>query len=90
MKIFLCILALFVLTASSADAYVRRTVGGGYVARGVGYRGYYHGRARGVAPVVGAGVAVGAAAAGATTDWGWGQQGSAYYPYQYGRRCSCY
>jgi hypothetical protein len=34
MKTILCILALLVLTASTADAYVRRTVGGGYVVCG--------------------------------------------------------
>ena len=34
LKTILCISALLVLTASTADAYVRRAVGGGYVARG--------------------------------------------------------
>lgn len=36
MKAILCILAVLVLTASSADAYVRRAVGGGYLVRGAG------------------------------------------------------
>ena len=44
MKTILCILALFVLSASTADAYVRRTIGGGYVVRGAGvYSGRYAG-----------------------------------------------
>ena len=44
MKTILCILALLVLSASTADAYVRRTVGGGYVVRGAGaYSGRYAG-----------------------------------------------
>ena len=49
MKTILCIFAVLVLTASSADAYVRRTVGGGHVVRGAGvysgrYAGGYYGR----------------------------------------------
>ena len=36
MKTILCILAVLVLTANAADAYVRRAVGGGYVVRGAG------------------------------------------------------
>ena len=71
MKRILCILALLVFTTDTADAYVRRAVGGGYVARGGGihsgrYAGGYYGRgyyghpvARGAA--VAAGVAAGAA-----------------------------
>jgi hypothetical protein len=72
-KTILCIFALLVLTASSADAYVRRAVGGGYVARG-GYVG--HPVARGAA------VAAGTAAV-AATGWGygggWGAPGVGYY-----------
>ena len=90
MKTILCILAMLVLTASTADAYVRRTVGGGYVVRGAGAhsgrdahgyfgRGYYgHPVARG------ADVAAGAAAVAAT---GWGLSQPYYgggYPYSYG------
>jgi hypothetical protein len=83
MKTILCIFALLVLTASTADAYVRRAVGGGYVARG----GYYgHPVARGAA------VAAGTAAVAATGwglsqpyysggGWGWGQP---YYGGGYG------
>src|SRR3974390_1710612 len=78
MKTFLCVLALFALTTRAADAYVRRTVGGGYVVRGAGaysgryaggyYRGGYYGH-----PVArGAAVAAGAAAVGAA-GWGWEQ-----------------
>ena len=58
MKTILCIFAVLVLTASTADAYVRRAVGGGYVVR--------HPVARGAA------VAAGTAAV-AGTGWGWGQ-----------------
>jgi len=54
MKTILCILALLVLTASTADAYVRRTVGGGYYGRGC----YGHPVARGAA-----------VAASAAADW---------------------
>jgi hypothetical protein len=73
MKTILCILTLLVFTASTADAYVRRTVGGGHVVRGAGaysgryagghvVRGYYgHPVARGAAVAAGA-AAVGAAA----------------------------
>jgi hypothetical protein len=90
-KTILCFLALLVLTASTADAYVRRTVGGGYVVRGGsahsgrhagGYysRGYYgHPLARGAAVAAGAAVA--------TTGWGLGQPyyGGGYYgPYGWG------
>src|SRR6516162_1966203 len=77
MKTILCILALLVLTASTADAYVRRTVGGGYYGRGY----YGHPVARGAA--VTAGVAAGAAA----TGWGWNQSyddGNYYGGYGYG------
>ena len=76
MKTILCILAMLVLTASTADAYVRRTVGGGYVVRGAGaYSGrYYGGGGYYGHPVArGAAVAAGAAAVGAT-GWGWNQQ----------------
>ena len=80
MKTILCILALLVLTATTADAYVRRTIGGGYVVRGAGAysgrhaggyygRGYYgHPVARGVAPRV-------------TTGWDWNQPyyGAGFY-----------
>ena len=65
LKTVLCISALLVLTASTADAYVRRAVGGGYVARGG-----YHPVARGVAR--GAAVAAGTAAVAATGGYGWG------------------
>jgi len=61
LKTVLCISALLVLTASTADAYVRRAVGGGYVARGG-----YHPVARGAA------VAAGTAAVAATGGYGWG------------------
>jgi hypothetical protein len=37
----LCILALIVLTASTAEAYVRRTVGGGYAHHSYVYAGNY-------------------------------------------------
>jgi len=44
MKTILCVLAMLVLTASTADAYVRRTIGGGYVVRGAGgFSGRYAG-----------------------------------------------
>lgn len=76
MKAILCVLSLLVLTATatSADAYVRRTVGGGHVVRGAGahsgrYVGGYHGRGYYGHPVArGAAVATGAAIA---TGWGW-------------------
>ena len=58
LKTVLCISALLVLTASTADAYVRRAVGGGYVVR--------HPVARGAA------VAAGTAAVAATGGYGWG------------------
>ena len=67
MKTILCIFAVLVLTASTADAYVRRAVGGGYVARGAGvysgrYAGGYYGRGYLGHPVArGAAVAAGAA-----------------------------
>ena len=84
MKTILCILALLVLTASTADAYVRRTVGGGYVVRGAGVYGgrYYRGGYYGHPVARGAAVAAGAAAVGAT-GWGWNQP---YYGggYSYG------
>src|SRR5215471_17253675 len=92
MKTILCILALLVLTASTADAYVRRTVGGGHVVRGAGvysgrYAGGYHGRAYYGHPVArGAAVAAGAAAV-AATGWGLRQPyyGRGYYRgYGYG------
>jgi hypothetical protein len=80
MKTILCILALLVLTATTADAYVRRTIGSGYVVRGAGaysgrYAGGYYGRgyyghpvARVVAPR-------------ATTGWDWNQPyyGAGFY-----------
>jgi hypothetical protein len=92
MKTILCILALLVFTATTADAYVRRTIGGGYVVRGAGaysgrYAGGYYGRgyyghpvARGAAVAAGAAVATGVAAS-AATGWGWNQPyyGSGYY-----------
>jgi len=90
MKTMLCILALLVLTASTADAYVRRTVGGGYVVRGAGahsgrHAGGYFGRGYYGHPVArGAAVAAGAAAVAAT---GWGLSQPYYgggYPYSYG------
>src|SRR6516165_4420214 len=86
MKRILCILALLVFSASTADAYVRRTVGGGYVVRGAGaysgrYAGGYYGRGYYGHPVArGAAVAAGAAAV-AATGWGWNQPyyGGGYY-----------
>jgi len=86
MKTILCIFALLVLTASSADAYVRRTVGGGYVVRGAGaysgrYAGGYYGRGYYGHPVArGAAIAAGTAAV-AATGWGWNQSyyGGGYY-----------
>ena len=78
LKTVLCISALLVLTASTADAYVRRAVGGGYVARGG-----YHPVARGVAR--GAAVAAGTAAVAATGGYGWGGgwgAGPVAQPYQ--------
>jgi hypothetical protein len=86
MKRILCILALLVLTATTADAYVRRTIGGGYVARGAGafsgrYAGGYYGRGYYGHPVArGVAVAAGAAAI-AATGWGWNQP---YYDSGYG------
>ena len=74
LKTILCISALLVLTASTADAYVRRAVGGGYVARGG-----YHPVARGAA------VAAGTAAVAATGGYGWGGgwgTGPVAQPYQ--------
>ena len=70
------------LTATTADAYVRRTVGGGHVVRGAGaysgryvggrYADGYYGRGYYGHPVArGAAVVAGAAAAGAATGWGW-------------------
>jgi hypothetical protein len=64
MKTILCIFALLVLTASSADAYVRRAVGGGYVVR--------HPVARGAA------VATGTAAV-AAHPWGYDVYGPGGY-----------
>ena len=95
MKTILCILALFVLTASTADAYVRRTVSGGYVVRGAGaysgryaggrYAGGYYGRGYYGHPVAaGAAVAAGTAAAGAATGWGWNQPYYGGYGYDGG------
>jgi hypothetical protein len=75
MKTILCIIALLAFTASTADAYVRRTVGGGYVVRGAGvysgrYAGGHYGYGRGY---YGHPVARGAAvAAAAVTAIGWG------------------
>jgi hypothetical protein len=94
-KTILCILALVVFTTSTADAYVRRTVGGGYVVRGAGahsgrYAGGYYSRGYYGHPVArGAAVAAGAAAV-APTGWGLSQPyyggGFSYggYPYSYG------
>ena len=94
MKRILCILALLVFTASTADAYVRRTVGGGYVVRGPGaYSGRYagggyYGRGYYGHPVArGAAVAAGVAAGAAATGWGWNQSyddGNYYGGYGYG------
>ena len=95
MKTILCGLALLVFTASAADAYVRRAVGGGYVVRGAGaYHGryaggYYHRGYYGHPVARGAAVAAGAAAV-AATGWGWNQPyyGGGYtaggYPGYYG------
>ena len=78
MKTILWILAVLVFTANTAEAYVRRTIGGGHVVRGAGAysgryaggygRGYYHRAVRGAA------VAAGAAAV-AATGWGGGYYG---------------
>ena len=93
MKRILCILALLVFTADTADAYVRRAVGGGYVARGGGihsgrYAGGYYGRGYYGHPVArGAAVAAGVAAGAAATGWGWNQPyygGNYYSGYGYG------
>ena len=82
MKTILCILALLVLTATTADAYVRRTIGGGYVVRGAGaysgrYAGGYYGRGHYGHPVA-RGAAV---TAGAATGWDWNQPyyGAGFY-----------
>ena len=89
MKTILCILALLVLTASTADAYVRRTIGGGHVVRGAGaysgrYAGGYYGRGYYGHPVArGAAVAAGAAAV-AATGWGWNQPYYGGYGYDGG------
>ena len=90
MKTILCILAVLVLTASTADAYVRRTVGGGYVVRGAGahsgrYAGGYYGRGYYGHPVArGAALAAGTALV-AVTAWGWNQPYyGGGYPYSYG------
>src|SRR6516164_2744623 len=86
MKTIFCVLAMLVLTASTADAYVRRTIGGGYVVRGAGafsgrYAGGYYGRGYYGHPVArGAAVAAGTAAV-AATGWGWNQP---YYGGGYG------
>src|SRR6516225_9973473 len=70
MKTIFCVIAMLVLTASTADAYVRRTIGGGYVVRGAGafsgrYAGGYYGRGYYGHPVAhGAAVAAAAAATG--------------------------
>jgi hypothetical protein len=91
MKTILCILALLVLTATTADAaYVRRTVGGGHVVRGAGaysgrYAGGYYGRGYYGHPVARrAAVAAGAAAVGAATGWGWNQPYYGGYGYDGG------
>ena len=77
------------ITADTADAYVRRTIGGGYVVRGAGvhsgrYAGGYYGRGYYGHPVArGAAVAAGVAAV-AATGWGWNQPyygGSSYDGY---------
>src|SRR5271168_1164240 len=86
MKTILCILALFVFSVGTADAYVRRTIGGGYVVRGAGaysgrYAGGYYGRGYYGHPVARrAAVAVGVAAGAAATGWGWNQP---YYSGEY-------
>src|SRR3974390_3246359 len=87
MRTILCILALLLFTATTADAYVRRTVGGGYVVRGAGaysgrYAGGYYGRGYYGHPLArGAVVAAGVAAGAAATGWGWNQPyyGGGYY-----------
>jgi hypothetical protein len=75
MKTILYVLALLVLTATTADAYVRRTIGGGYVVRGAGahsgrYAGGDYGRGYYGHPV-----------AGAATGWDWNQPyyGAGFY-----------
>src|SRR6516164_764297 len=81
MKTIICILAVLVLTVNTADAYVRRAVGSGYVVRGAGvysgrYAGGYYGRGYYRHPVTrGAAVAAGAAAVAAT---GWGGYSGGY------------
>ena len=89
MKTILCILALLVLTASTADAYVRRTVGGGHVVRGAHsarYASGYYGRGYYGRPVArGAAVAAGAAAVAGQPYYGGGYPYSYRgYPYSYG------
>jgi hypothetical protein len=90
MKTILCIFALLLLTATTADAYVRRTVGGGYVARANGiysgrYAGGYYGRGYYGHPVArGAVVAAGVAAGAAATGWGWNQSYYGGYGYNDG------
>lgn len=93
MKAISCVVAVLVLTASTADAYVRRTVGGGYVVRGAGaysgrYAGGYYGRGYYGHPVArGAAVVAAGAAVGAASGWGWNQPyyGDGYYgDYGYG------
>jgi hypothetical protein len=86
MKTILCILALLVLTATTADAYVRRTIGGGYVVRGAGvysgrYAGGYYGRGYYGHPVARGAAVVAGAAAVAATGWAWNQP---YYSGGYG------
>jgi hypothetical protein len=91
MKRILCIMALLLLTASTAGAYVRQAVGGGHVVRGAGvysgrYAGGYHGRGYYGHPVA-RGAALAGAAAVAATGWGLSQPyyGGGYYGgYGYG------
>jgi hypothetical protein len=93
MKTIFGVVAVLVLTASTADAYVRRTIGGGHVVRGAGvysgrYAGSHFGRGYYGHPVArGAAVVAAGAAAGAATGWGWNQPyyGGGYYgDYGYG------
>jgi hypothetical protein len=85
MKTILCIVAVLVLSANTADAYVRRAVGGGYVARGAGafsgpHVGGYYGRGFYGHPVArGAAVAAGAAAVAGAAYYGGGYGADDYY-----------
>src|SRR5262249_42500664 len=77
MKTGLCILAVLVLTSSAADAYVRRTIGGGHVVRGHGvysgrYAGGFHRYGYLGHPVARGAAIAGTAALAATAATGWG------------------